>query len=113
MALARGTPAGSLSTSKLIASAGSATALPTPPEVLLTPATPAPGCGLMIASSHRDVCRRSRQRPHSFVGVGAIAHKPADAEGPGRQDRAGRAARSCRDPAGAGVAGGEADGMLG
>src|SRR5689334_4887713 len=108
MALARGTPAGSLSTSKLIASDASAAALPPPPEISLTPATPAPRCGLMIASSQGDVCGRLRQRPHSFVVVGTIAHKLAGGEGRGRQDCVRRAARSCRDPAGAGVAGGEA-----
>src|SRR5436190_20281230 len=98
MARALGTPAGSLSTSKLIASDGAASAAARPNPAVLgpvavtvdapaTPVPPATSRPLMAASPPGNVCGRLRQRPHSLVVVGAIAYKPAGVRGGTRWGR--------------------------
>src|ERR1700720_3990201 len=93
MARARGTPAGALSTSKPIAPAPSATPRPAPPETSAAPATPAPLTAAPVCSG----CHNH----HTLLW--ALSQPLQKAPG----------AVSWLAPAGAGVAGGEADGVLG
>src|SRR5579859_116895 len=96
MARARGTPAGSVSISKLIASA-SAAIPPVTPEACATPAPPGapgpvtaalrPGCACRGCHNH-DILLSSLSQPRQSIP-------------------------SWLGPAGAGVAGGQADGVLG
>src|SRR5215831_16333075 len=143
MALARGTPAGSLSTSKLIAGPGSVpdpglptsqpaapVRLPATPATSATPATPDSPRPVTAAPARRSVCRRcdnaytrmsslsqrrqladARHGSRVAARLGGMAD--ARAGGGSRPGPGARRRRSSLAPAGAGVAGGEADGVLG
>src|SRR5262249_22982039 len=128
MALARGTPAGSLSTSKLIASEGVASAAPCPNPAALrpavatldapaTPVPPATSRPLTAAPTRGSVCGGCAH-PHKRMWW---LRQPSQLARPRRQSRAARVIagarasgrRSWLAPARAGIAGGEADGLLG